>query len=111
MDISHEALRLMWTTMHATCRQLGIAVITGHTGRYENCHYPMVGGATVVGTGALDRYVSPGFIKPGDKIIITKGPAIEACGILATMFPKLLQKNSGLSLPRRPATSFTRCQP
>lgn len=106
MDISHEALRLMWTTMHATCRQLGIAVITGHTGRYENCHYPMVGGATVVGTGALDRYVSPGFIKPGDKIIITKGPAIEACGILATMFPRLLQQEFGAEFASKAGSIF-----
>ena len=33
--------------------------------------------------------------RAGDKIIITKGPAIEATGIFATMFPKLLEKEFG----------------
>jgi len=27
------------------------AVISGHTGRYEGCEYPMIGGATVIGIG------------------------------------------------------------
>jgi len=26
----------MWDTMHRECQKLGIAVITGHTARYEN---------------------------------------------------------------------------
>ena len=92
MAITKEQLTIMWDTMHRECRKMGIAIITGHTARYENCNYPMVGGATVVGVGELDQYVSPRFIRPGDALIITKGPAIEASGILATMFPKLMEQ-------------------
>ena len=101
MEISKEQLTVMWDTMHRECRKLGIAIITGHTARYENCHYPFVGGATVVGVGDLDKYVSPRFIKPGDALIITKGPAIEACGIFATMFPRLMQEKFGADFARR----------
>jgi hydrogenase maturation factor len=106
MEITKEQLTLMWDTMHRECRKLGIAIITGHTARYENCHYPMVGGATVVGVGELDRYVSPCFIKPGDTLIITKGPAIEAGGIFATMFPKLMQREFGPDFARRAEKLF-----
>lgn len=74
---------------------MGMAVVCGHTGRYDNCNYPMVGGATVLAVGGMDKYVTPRFAKPGDKVIVTKGPAIEACGILATMFPKYLAKKFG----------------
>jgi len=81
--------------MHRECEKLGISIITGHTARYENCHYPMVGGATIIGVGELDEYVTPKFAKLGDKIIITKGPAIEASGIFATMFPDRLEKEYG----------------
>ena len=81
--------------MHQQCEQMGINIITGHTARYENCHYPMVGGATLTGVGEIDEYVTPRFAKAGDKIIITKGPAIEACGIFATMYPKLLESKFG----------------
>jgi len=106
MEMTKEQLTVVWDTMHRECRKLGIAVITGHTARYENCHYPMVGGATVVGVGELDKYVSPRFIRPGDALIITKGPAIEASGIFATMFPKLMQKQFGQDFALRAEKLF-----
>ena len=106
MEITKEQLTVMWETMHMECEKLGIAVITGHTARYENCHYPMVGGATVVGVGSLDKYVNPRFIKPGDKIIITKGPAIEATGIFATMFPNYIEQALGKDIARRARDIF-----
>jgi len=101
MEITEEQLTTMWETMHRECEKMGVAIITGHTGRYENCHYPMVGGATVVGVGALDSYVSPKFIKPGDKIIITKGPAIEATGILGATFPIHIEQSLGRDTARK----------
>ncbi len=95
MEMTREQLEIMWTVIHQQCEQMGISVITGHTARYDNCHYPMVGGATIIGTGELNEYVTPKFAKAGDKIIITKGPAIEASGIFATMFPGLLEEKFG----------------
>ena len=95
MEMTKKQLEIVWDTMHRECVKLGITIITGHTARYENCHYPMVGGATIVGVGALDEYVTPRFCKAGDKIIITKGPAIEATGIFAAMFPKIIEKELG----------------
>jgi hydrogenase maturation factor len=95
MEMTTEQLDTVWSIMHQECNELGISIITGHTGRYENCHYPMVGGATMVGIGNKDEYVTPGFARAGDKIVITKGPAIEATGIFATMFPQLIEKKFG----------------
>jgi hydrogenase expression/formation protein HypE len=95
MEITREQLETVWKTMHRECAKLGISVITGHTGRYENCHYPMVGGATMIGIGSKEEYVTPRLARAGDKIIITKGPAIEATGIFATMFPELIEREFG----------------
>jgi hydrogenase maturation factor len=95
MTMTKQQLQIVWETIHRECEKLGVSIITGHTARYENCHYPMVGGATIIGVGELDEYVTPKFAKVGDKIIITKGPAIEASGIFATMFPQLLEKEFG----------------
>jgi len=106
MDITKEQLTIVWDTMHKECQKLGINVITGHTARYENCHYPMVGGATVVGVGEMDEYVTPAFARAGDKIIITKGPAIEATGIFAAMFPQLIEKEFGGDFRRRSEKVF-----
>jgi hydrogenase expression/formation protein HypE len=106
MSISKQPLTIVWETIHRECEKLGIAIITGHTARYENCQYPMVGGATIIGVGALDEYVSPKFMRPGDKIIITKGPAIEASGIFATMFPELIKRELGHDFTRRAQDIF-----
>lgn len=106
MEMTKKQLEVMWTVMHQQCEKMGINVITGHTARYENCQYPMVGGATVIGIGELDEYVTPRFAQAGDKIIITKGPAIEASGIFATMFPQLLEEKFGSDFANKAKNIF-----
>ena len=106
MDMTKEHLELMWDTMHRECEQLGISVICGHTARYDNCHYPMVGGATMLAIGEKGEYVTPRMAKAGDKIIITKGPAIEATGIFATMFPELIEREFGHDFSQRAQQIF-----
>ncbi len=95
MEMTKDELSTMWQVMHRECEKLGVNVITGHTARYKGCHYPMVGGATMVGVGGLSDYVTPRFAKAGDKIVITKGPAVEACGIFAAMFPGMIAQKHG----------------
>jgi hydrogenase maturation factor len=106
MEMTKKQLEITWDIMHRECEKMGIAVITGHTARYEGCHYPMVGGATIIGIGELDEYVTPKFCKAGDKIIITKGPAIEATGIFAAMLPKVIEKEYGAALNNKAQQVF-----
>jgi hydrogenase maturation factor len=87
LSMRAEELSEMWTTFSDECDRLGIAIVAGHTGRYAGCDYPMVGGATVMSVGPEDRYVTPRGARPGDKVIITKGAAIEASGLFAVTFP------------------------
>ena len=101
MEMEKNQLEVVWKTIHAECAKLGISVVCGHTARYENCHYPMVGGATVIAVGATDKYVTPTFARRGDKIVITKGPAIEAAGIFSAMFPKLIEQEFGKDFSER----------
>jgi hydrogenase maturation factor len=106
MEMTKEQLETVWETMHRECQRLGISIVCGHTARYENCHYPMVGGATVISVGEKDEYVTPKMAGAGDKIIITKGPAIEAAGIFATMFPKLIEREFGPDFSERAQRIF-----
>jgi len=106
MAINEEQLEVVWKTIHAECRRYGVAIVTGHTARYENCGYPMVGGATVIAEGGLADYVSPRFCRPGDRIIVTKGPAVEASGIFATMFPDRIAAKYGPAFARRAEKLF-----
>lgn len=87
MTITREELESLWSTIHRECERIGMAIVSGHTGRYEGCNYPMIGGATVISIGSKDRYVTPTMARPGDKVLITKGPAIEATGLFAVTFP------------------------
>jgi hydrogenase expression/formation protein HypE len=106
MEMTKKQLEITWDIIHRECEKMGIAVITGHTARYEGCHYPMVGGATIVGIGELNDYVTPKFCQVGDKIIVTKGPAIEATGIFAAMLPGVITEKYGAELNEKAQRVF-----
>ena len=106
VDITREALDTVWGVIHRECERYGVSVITGHTARYEGCGYPMVGGATVLAVGPEDQYVTPRFARPGDAIIITKGPAIETTGLFAAALPGLIESKLGADLRARAEDIF-----
>ncbi len=105
-ELADDDLARMWEVIHHECVQMGAAIVTGHTGRYDHCNYPMVGGATFMALGPRDAYCSPRFCKAGDQILITKGPAIEAAGIFAAMFPARIEQRFGASLRREAESIF-----
>jgi hydrogenase maturation factor len=80
-----------WRAMSDTWRALGVAVVTGHTGRHEGLGGTLVGAATLIGVGDEGRYVSPSMAKPGDAVILTKGCAIETAAVTAWLAPKRLE--------------------
>src|SRR4029453_4012911 len=72
---------------HRACSDPGVAVVTGHTARYDGCAWPMVGGATCIALGPDDAYVTPEMARPGDRIVVTKGAAIEATALFGATSP------------------------
>ncbi len=106
LGITRDEFGLMWSVMHRECEKLGMAVISGHTGRYEGCQYPMIGGATVICIGPKDRYVTPNMARVGDRIIITKGAAIEAAGLFAVTFPDKVAEAYGQDVAREAEQVF-----
>src|SRR5262245_1604394 len=79
-----------WQAMAAEWTRLGVTVVAGHTGRYDGCDLSIVGAATLIGVGDEGRYLSPAMARPGDRVIVTKGCAIEAAAIAARLFPQKL---------------------
>jgi hydrogenase expression/formation protein HypE len=106
MPIKREEFELMWNTMHRECDKIGMAVISGHTGRYEGCEYPMIGGATVICIGPQNKYVAPTMAQPGDRVIITKGAAIEASGLFAATYPDKLAEKYGAAFAKEADNIF-----
>ena len=95
LSMNREAFETFWRVVHRECDRIGMAVISGHTGRYHGCEYPMVGGATVICIGPADRYVTPTMARPGDAVLVTKGAAVEAAGLFAVTFPQRVAARYG----------------
>ncbi len=91
-------LERIWKQVHEECEKLGISVVGGHTGVYPGIDYPLNGGATVFGMGDESELTPPTNARPGDSIIMTKGPAIEAVGVLAIQSEEELKKEYGEKL-------------
>lgn len=95
LTITRDQFEVLWGVMHRECEKIGMAIISGHTGRYEGCGYPMIGGATVICVGPKDQYVTPAMAQVNDLIVITKGAAIEASGLFAVTFPQKIADRYG----------------
>ncbi|MBN2367065.1 MAG: AIR synthase family protein [Calditrichaeota bacterium] len=106
LSITRDEFEELWTVMHCECDKIGMAVISGHTGRYEGCDYPMIGGATVICIGPGEKYVTPDMARPGDMVIITKGAAIEATGLFAVTFPQKVEEAYGKKTRREAEDVF-----
>ncbi len=88
--ITDDEFAAVWDAIDAECRDLGISVCTGHTARYPGASFPWVGAATALAVGEHDDIIRPDGARVGDDLIVTKGPAIEATGLFATLFPEAL---------------------
>lgn len=94
-EMTEEVLEVIWDTIHSEARRLGIAIVGGHTARYAGCSYPMVGGATMFGVGKPEQLADPRNVRPGDVVLITKGPAVETTGLMAVQFPEFIERKLG----------------
>jgi hydrogenase expression/formation protein HypE len=105
-DLTDENLTALWDAFSRACGALGIAVVTGHTARYDGCAWPMVGGATCMAVGPADAFVTPTMARPGDRVVVTKGAAIEATALFAATFPDRLATGVGADVVRRADALF-----
>jgi len=85
--MSDDEFGRLWDAIDAECRELGVAVVSGHTARYAGASFPWVGAATAIAVGDPDAVVRPDGARPGDDLLVTNGPAVEAVGLLSTLFP------------------------
>lgn len=92
-SLGDEEFALYWRAMSDEWAKLGVAVVAGHTGRHAGVEGSILGAATLVGIGDEGRYVSPAMAKPGDRVIVTKGFAVETTAIVAHLCPERLARH------------------
>jgi hydrogenase expression/formation protein HypE len=105
-DITEPDLRELWLAIDAACRDLDLAIVAGHTGRYDGCAFPTIGSATIMAFGERERFVVPAMARPGDDVIITKGAAIETTALLGVLFERRLANALGSDTARAAADLF-----
>jgi hydrogenase maturation factor len=106
-ETKEEDFKTIVDAIHRAALELDIAIVGGHTGYYPGFAAPTIGGVTVFAIAKKDEYVTPAGAKPGDDVILTKGPAIETTGLLAVLREEELLKTYPPALVEK-AKSFCR---
>ncbi len=84
-EFSRDDFITVVDSIDRAARDLGIAIVGGHTGHYPGFAAPTIGGITVFAIAGRKEFVTPAGATPGDAVILTKGPAIETAGILSVL--------------------------
>lgn len=84
-ETREEDFKTIVDAIHRAALELDIAIVGGHTGYYPGLAAPTIGGVTVFAIAEREDYVTPAGARPGDDVILTKGPAIETTGLLAVL--------------------------
>ncbi len=84
-----------WNALSAECDSQGIAIVGGHTGKFEGIDSTVIGAGVIFSIGSARTYLTSSGGKPKDKLILTKGAAIAATGILARVFPETISERIG----------------
>ena len=82
-DADAARRRTVIEQVDATARDLGVAIVGGHTEVLPSLDRPL---CSMTALGTTDRFVSSGGAEPGDRLLLTKGAGIEATAILASDF-------------------------
>jgi len=91
-ETTEKDFKIIVDSIHQTAKDLKIAIVGGHTGYYPGFVAPTIGGITVFALAEKGKYVTPAGARPGDDVLLTKGPAIETTAILSVVREKELQK-------------------
>lgn len=93
MGIEDDQIETMLKVMDREAKKYGTAIVTGHTGRYEGCGYPMVGGATFLAVTPANGWVTADMSRPGNHLLVTKTAALEATAILSNTFGEITARH------------------
>lgn len=97
-ETNDEDFKTIVDSIHRAALELDIAIVGGHTGYYPGFAAPTIGGVTVFAVAERGDYITPGGARPGDVVLLTKGPAIETAGLLAVLREKELLKKYPASM-------------
>jgi hydrogenase maturation factor len=88
---SESLPRAIFDQINSTCAELEIELVGGHTEITIGLDRPIVVGA-MLGEADSDEIVAGAGVTPGDRVVLTKGIAIEGTALLARESPERLRR-------------------
>jgi hydrogenase expression/formation protein HypE len=86
---SRSQVRHIFVDLHETCKTQGITLCGGHTEITDAVCRPVVSGM-LAGTISSNDLIRKKGMAPGDRVLVTKGVAVEGTAIIAAEFKTLL---------------------
>ena len=90
-DAEESEIDRMTSQIHETANMFNISIVGGHTEYTDAVKRPVII-STAIGVGRIDKIITTGGAKPGEKILMTKTVGIEGTAILARDFKEILIK-------------------
>jgi hydrogenase maturation factor len=97
-----ELVERQFRELHEACAARGVSLVGGHTEITLGLDRPILVG-TLIGEVAPGRLLKPGGARPGDKLLLTKGIAVEGTALLARELGERLRPILGDALLHRAA--------
>jgi len=82
VGVSRGEVEAIFAGLAEACREVGALLVGGHTERTAGIDRPLVVG-TMIGDLEGREPVLSGGARPGDRVVVTKGAAIEATALIA----------------------------
>jgi len=92
-----------------SCKELGVTIVSGHTGTYPGAGFTVVGSGTMFAFSKDGKYVNPAMARSGDRVLMTKGAAIEATASLSWAFPLYTERKVGRRIARKGRALVDQC--
>ncbi|MGA6924851.1 MAG: HAD family hydrolase [Desulfosarcina sp.] len=102
---SRAEVRQIFADLYEACIAWGITLCGGHTEITDAVCRPVVTGM-MAGTIARDDLIRKGRMAPGDRVLVTKGVAVEGTAIIAAEFGDLLLERGMTQAELRSCSHF-----
>lgn len=79
---TEQMAQTLFQELQQACESVNVQLVGGHTEITTGLERPMLVGM-LVGTVAKNNLMAPGMARPGDRLLLTKGLAIEGTALLA----------------------------
>lgn len=84
-----------WQYIHTYCKDIGVAITGGHTGKATGQQSTLAGGGTMAAIAPTGTFLLSRDARPGDVLLITREAALIATSILALSFPETVKNKCG----------------